>query len=154
MKLLEAQSNFVIEGVEQFLAPFVVEVSGYKLVNIVKDDGIIEDVIWKDEESANPSDEGEGLIQEGPLQLKYLEDDTNGDDSFEIAKRNIGCFVILIFLPPRFHLLLKMEVGDLSTLVRIRTDHWPCLAYMDEYLEALAFRWHVLSLTSLFSIFY
>lgn len=140
VKLLEAQSNFVIEAVEHFLAPFVVAVSGYNLVNIVKDDGIIKDVIWKDEESANPSDEGNGLIDESPLQLKYLEDDTNGDDSFEIAKRNIGCFFVLVFLPPRFHLLLKMEVGNLSTLVRIRTDHWPCLAYMDEYLEALAFR--------------
>ena len=86
VKLLEAQSNFVIEGVEQFLAPFVVAVSGYKLVNIVKDDGIIEDVIQKDEESTNPSHEEDGLIQEGPLQLEYFEYYTNGDDSFQIAK--------------------------------------------------------------------
>ena len=72
--------------------------------------------------------------------MKYLEDDTNGDDSFEIAKRNISCFFILIFLPPCYHLLLKMEVGDLSVLVRIRIDSWPCLAYKDEYLEVIAFR--------------
>jgi AP-5 complex subunit beta-1 len=30
-----------------------------------------------------------------------------------------------------------MEVGEVSTLVRIRTDHWPSLAYIDDYLEAL-----------------
>ncbi|KAJ6901283.1 hypothetical protein NC651_019133 [Populus alba x Populus x berolinensis] len=51
----------------------------------------------------------------------------------------MGCFLVLIFLPPRFHLLLQMEVSDLSTLVRIRTDYWPCLAYVDDYLEVFLY---------------
>ncbi|CAM6047101.1 unnamed protein product [Sphagnum compactum] len=55
----------------------------------------------------------------------------------ESTKGALGSFLVLIFLPPRYHLLLKMEVSDWSTLVRIRTDHWPCLAHVDEFLEAL-----------------
>ncbi|KAH9307738.1 hypothetical protein KI387_035649 [Taxus chinensis] len=145
VKLLETRSDRVIDAAEHFLAPFIVAVSGDQLVNIVKDNSIVKDVVWKDEKSHFSDEEisnspGHSLGQEGPLQLKYLQDAPNVDDSLEISRRHIGCFFILIFLPPRFHLLLKMEVSDFSTLVRIRTDHWPCLAYVDEFLEALAIK--------------
>ncbi|GBG75641.1 hypothetical protein CBR_g20270 [Chara braunii] len=52
----------------------------------------------------------------------------------------LGSMKVLIFLPPRYHLLLWMEVSTESTLVRMRTDYLPCLAQMDEYLEILVCR--------------
>uniref|UniRef100_A0A7N0U7H4 AP5B1 middle domain-containing protein n=1 Tax=Kalanchoe fedtschenkoi TaxID=63787 RepID=A0A7N0U7H4_KALFE len=63
----------------------------------------------------------------GVLQLKYTDEEDEMDSHVSLAARNMGCIFVLIFLPP----------SDFSTLVRFRTDHWPCLAYVDDYLEAL-----------------
>ncbi|KAJ0095368.1 hypothetical protein Patl1_15762 [Pistacia atlantica] len=141
VKLLEVPADTLIRATERCLAPFVVSVIGEQLINIVKDGGIIMDIIWKDLASDSFLD-GSNFstdIERGPLHLTYIGDEKEGEGQVNISKRNMGCFLILIFLPPRFHLLFRMEVSDNSTLVRIRTDHWPCLAYVDDYLEALYF---------------
>ncbi|XP_059655220.1 uncharacterized protein LOC132302403 [Cornus florida] len=139
VKLLEVPATSLIQAVEQYLAPFVVSVIGEPLVNIVKSEGIIRDIIWKDVASDSAFDVtiSDTKFNKGPLYLKYIEDEDDRESHVHISKKNMGCFLILIFLPPRFHLLFQMEVCDVSTLVRIRTDHWPCLAYIDDYLEAL-----------------
>lgn len=140
VKLLEVFADSLISSVERNLAPFVVSVIGDHLVNLVKDNGIIRDVVWG-EESENFGGSNVGALvpysENVPLQLPYTEEESDADNPLQVSKRNMGIFLVLIYLPPRFHLLLQMEVGDISTLVRIRTDHWPCLAYVDEYLEAL-----------------
>uniref|UniRef100_A0A5B7BFY8 Uncharacterized protein n=1 Tax=Davidia involucrata TaxID=16924 RepID=A0A5B7BFY8_DAVIN len=138
VKLLEVPATSLIQAVERNLAPFVVSVTGEPLINIVKSGGIIRDIIWKDVTSDSALDLAisDSNFDRGPLYLKYI-DDEDERDSHHISKKNMGCFLILIFLPPIFHLLFQMEVCDVSTLVRIRTDHWPCLAYIDDYLEAL-----------------
>lgn len=138
VKLLEVPANFAIRVVEQYLADFVVSVIGTSLVEIVKDGGFLKEVTWIDVVS-DSSDESKSItVSDGaPLYLTYFD---NEDDKYRranIGKTNMGCFLVLIFLPPRYHLLFRMEVSDVSTLVRIRTDHWPCLAYVDELLEAL-----------------
>lgn len=141
VKLLEVPATNVIEAVERYLGPFVVSVIGEPLVNIVKDGGIIMDIVWKDvasDSSLDVTTSGTNL-DSGPLYLKYIEDEDEKGSHIHVNKKNMGCFLVLIFLPPRFHLLFQMEVSDVSTLVRIRTDHWPCLAYIDDYLEALFF---------------
>lgn len=138
VKLLEVSAGSLISAVEHYLAPFVVSVSGEALISVVKGGGIIRNVIWKDE--IDFSTDVNSLVTNfdiGPLQLKYFEDENEGESNVGIKRRNMGCFAILIFLPPRFHLLFQMEVSDSSTLIRVRTDHWPCLAYIDDYLEAL-----------------
>lgn len=139
VKLLEVPASSVIQATERYLAPFVVSVLGEPLVSLVKDGGIIRDIIWKDEASDYALDiTSSGTnFDRGPLPLTYTDDVDEMDSLVNIRKKNMGCFLILIFLPPRFHLLFQMEVCDVSTLVRIRTDHWPCLAYTDDYLEAL-----------------
>lgn len=139
VKLLEVPAQLVIEAVERHLAPFVVSIIGGPLVSIVKDGGIISDIFWKDVDSDSSADvttSGTNM-DSGPLYLKYTEDEDDRGGHINVNKKNMGCFLILIFLPPRFHLLFQMEVTDVATLVRIRTDHWPCLAYIDDYLEAL-----------------
>lgn len=138
VKLLEVPADSLIRATEQYLAPFVVSVIGEPLVNMVKDGGIICNIIWKDSASDSFLESTTSVtgLERGPLHLTYGEDDESGS-SINTSKRNMGCFLVLIFLPPRFHLLLQMEVSDLSTLVRIRTDCWPCLAYVDDYLEGL-----------------
>lgn len=139
VKLLEVPAMSLIRAVERHLAPFVVSVMGEPLVNIVKDGGAIRDIIWKDGASDSALDVSTSVTDyaEEPLQLKYIDEEDDRESNVNISNRNIGCFLVLIFLPPRFHLLFQMEVCELSTLVRIRTDHWPCLAYIDDYLEAL-----------------
>ena len=144
VKLLEVPATPLIRAIERQLAPFVISVIGEPLVNIVKDGGVIRDIIWKD----GASDSALDVTTSGndyddkkePLQLKYTEEEEDDREESSVnisSNRNMGCFLVLIFLPPRFHLLFEMEVCELSTLVRIRTDHWPCLAYIDDYLEAL-----------------
>ncbi|XP_020590438.1 uncharacterized protein LOC110031534 [Phalaenopsis equestris] len=139
VKLLDVSPESLISAIEQYLAPFVVSVVGQPLVNIVGNNGVIRDVIWDDDSAAYPED-SKALVpysENEPLQLEYNQDDTALWYPRETSRRSLGTFFVLIFLPPRFHLLFQMEVGNISTLVRIRTDHWPCLAYVDEYLESL-----------------
>lgn len=138
VKLLEVSASSVIQSTERYLAPFVVKVTGEPLSDTVKDGGVMKDIIWKDS-VPDISDDATlaGANFEGPLQLKYTDAEDDMETYANYTSRNMGCIHILIFLPPRYHLLLQMEVSDASTLVRIRTDHWPCLAYIDDYLEAL-----------------
>lgn len=139
VKLLEVPVTNLVEAVERHLAPFVVCVIGESLVDMVKAGGVIKDVVWRDSSSdssldatCSPTSSG------GALYLKYFGDEEDdGETQIATSRKNIGYFHILIFLPPRFHLLFQLEIRDFSTLVRIRTDHWPCLAYVDDYLEAL-----------------
>ncbi|XP_010250298.1 PREDICTED: uncharacterized protein LOC104592558 [Nelumbo nucifera] len=139
VKLLEVPSGSLIPAVERHLAPFIVSVTGRPLINRMKDGGVIGDIIWKDETLDSVLDTTSATdFNGGPLQLEYV-GESGRENHFSISKRDMGHILILIFLPPRFHLLFQMEVCDISTLVRIRTDHWPCLAYIDEYLEALFF---------------
>lgn len=139
VKLLEIPARSLVRAIERHLASFVVSVIGEPLIALVKDGEVIRDVIWKDVASGSSIDvTSTGMdFDRGPLQLTYNDDVGERDGLASISRRNLGCFLVLIFLPPRFHLLFQMEVSDLSTLIRIRTDHWPCLAYIDDYLEAL-----------------
>lgn len=139
VKLLEAPANSLIRAIEQYLASFVVSVIGEHLVDMVKDGGIIKDIVWKDAAADSFVDSAASVtnLDRGPLHLTYFNDEEERETQVNDYKRKMGCIHALIFLPPRFHLLFQMEVSDFSTLVRIRTDHWPCLAYVDDYLEAL-----------------
>ncbi|CAH9105028.1 unnamed protein product [Cuscuta europaea] len=145
VKLLEVPAGSVIRAVERCLAPFVVSIRGEPLINVVKGGEVIRNIVWGDNVTSGSSSDDvstrEMRIDGGPLYLKYVdEEDEDGGGSVNhqvTSTRNMGIFQILVFLPPRFHLLFQMEVCDTSTLVRIRTDHWPCLAYIDDYLEAI-----------------
>ncbi|XP_061342099.1 uncharacterized protein LOC133288379 isoform X2 [Gastrolobium bilobum] len=134
VKLLDVPATSLIQATERYLARFVVGVSGEPLIDVVWEGGIIQNVIWED---ASPDATSVTNLNTSPLRLTYNDEEYEKGGSSNSSKRNLGCFLVLIFLPPRFHLLFQMEVGDLSTLVRIRTDHWPSLAYIDDYLEAL-----------------
>ncbi|RWW63843.1 hypothetical protein BHE74_00028960 [Ensete ventricosum] len=140
VKLLEVFLDSLIKNVEKHLASYVVSVIGDPLVNIVRNNGIIRDVVWENDAEAFVAHDVNALVpysENLPLQLPYFDEQGDAENLSPVSKRTIGTFIILIFLPPRFHLLFQMEVGHSSTLVRIRTDHWPCLAYIDEYLESL-----------------
>ncbi|KAF8081639.1 hypothetical protein N665_0873s0012 [Sinapis alba] len=141
VKLLEVPAETVIQASEFHLAPFVVAITGEQLVNIVKEGGIIENIVWQEEEEGGQatasSSKGATGSNRDPLRLTYI---GYGDDQEVLMTRSrgkLGKIKMLMFLPPRYHLLFEMEVGEGSTLVHIRTDYWPCLAYVDDYLEAL-----------------
>ncbi len=42
---------------------------------------------------------------------------------------------LLIFLPPRFHLLLELRLADDECTVSIKTDFWPVLAHVDGFFD-------------------
>ncbi|AEE76302.1 putative AP-5 complex subunit beta-1 protein [Arabidopsis thaliana] len=144
VKLLEVPAETVIQATELRLAPFVVAISGEQLVNIVRDGGIIENIVWKEEEEEQgdhtnadqPSSSSVGLNR-GPLRLTYIGYGDDQEVPMTRSRGKMGTIKMLMFLPPRYHLMFEMEVGQGSTLVHIRTDYWPCLAYVDDYLEAL-----------------
>ncbi|KZV36746.1 hypothetical protein F511_39291 [Dorcoceras hygrometricum] len=134
VKYLEVPMTSLVLAVERNLAPFVVRVTGEPLVDMVDAGGVIKDTVWKDFKSDPLCQVSSSNV--GPIYLKYMGTEDGIQDPIP-GRKIVGVFDILIFLPPRFHLLFQMEVHDVSTLVRIRTDHWPCLAYVDDYLEAL-----------------
>lgn len=142
VKLLEVTPKVLIGAVERYLSPFVVSVAGSSLITILRGNGVIKNIVWEESDS-NGTVGADALVpysMENNLQLQHIDDDEIGIGLARYAnmsKRDMGVVRVLIFLPPRYHLLFLMEVGYSSTLVRIRTDHWPCLAYVDEYLEAL-----------------
>ncbi|CAN4118545.1 unnamed protein product [Withania somnifera] len=140
VKLLEVPVASLIQAAELSLAPFVVCVTGALLTNLVKEGRVIRGIAWDEMNSGSSSTDDTIAVTSlvgGPLYLKSNDDEDEGGNYVKIRKKNLGTIQILIFLPPRFHLLFQMEVSDTSTLVRIGTDHWPCLAYVDDYLEAL-----------------
>ncbi|BFI27642.1 AP-5 complex subunit beta-1 [Marchantia polymorpha subsp. ruderalis] len=144
VKLIEAQVDRVVGAVEHHLARFVVAVNGDSLAAMTKDGGMSNDVVWEDVGSPVKSPGGGGSEVGSPqknannqLALQFDPRDPNFGPPDESSNNGLGNFLVLIFLPPRYHLLMRMEVADYSTLVRIRTDYWPCLAHVDEFLEAL-----------------
>ncbi|KAK4264140.1 hypothetical protein QN277_029470 [Acacia crassicarpa] len=136
VKLLDIPAASLVQATERHLACFVVGVTGEPLIDIVQGGGIIQNIIWDTTSDASHDSTSVANFDTGPLFLTYNDEDAKGHVS-NGRRRNLGCILILIVLPPRFHLLFQMEVCDDSTLVRIRTDHWPSLAYIDDYLEAL-----------------
>ncbi|KAH7422710.1 hypothetical protein KP509_12G021400 [Ceratopteris richardii] len=145
VKLLEFRADKVLDVVEHFLSPYVVCARGEQLVSILKDSGILENIVWQEDTEPGRSrghlaiTYGLPTSGEGSNQLYDYggEDGETQTSLLDSYRENIGSLCILIFLPPHYHILLKMDIADWSTLVRIRTDYWPCLAYVDEYLEAL-----------------
>uniref|UniRef100_A0A0A9D1F3 Uncharacterized protein n=1 Tax=Arundo donax TaxID=35708 RepID=A0A0A9D1F3_ARUDO len=141
VKLMEVTPKILIGAAERYLAPFVVSVAGDSLVTILRGNGVIKNIVW-DESSSDATIGADALVPYSPdsnLQLQLIDDDqveVGAERYGHQSKRDMRVVRVMIFLPPRHHLLFLMEVGCASTLVRIRTDHWPCLAYVDEYLEA------------------
>lgn len=46
---------------------------------------------------------------------------------------NVQTVRVVVFLPPRYHILFKFRVCAHSTLIRMRTDRWQLLSEMDRY---------------------
>jgi hypothetical protein len=44
---------------------------------------------------------------------------------------------LLIFLPHRYHLLLRVEISDSSTVIRIISDWWRTMTHLDSYFESI-----------------
>ncbi|KAL0857223.1 hypothetical protein Bca101_062377 [Brassica carinata] len=143
VKLLEVPAETVVQASELHLAPFVVAIIGEQLVNIVREGGIIENIVWHEEEEEGggqataSSSMGATGSNRDPLRLTYIGYGDDQEVPMSRSRGKLGKIKMLMFLPPRYHLLFEMEVGEGSTLVHIRTDYWPCLAYVDDYLEAL-----------------
>ncbi|GKC38755.1 AP-5 complex subunit beta-1 [Tanacetum coccineum] len=89
----------LVQAIEKNLSAFVVNVIGDPLINIVKDGGIISDIIWNDDVVSSGLDVAvDPNINEGPL--KYDDEEDESGSGLHISKRNMGRFHILIFLPP------------------------------------------------------
>jgi hypothetical protein len=77
------------------------------------------------------------IKKQGPWKKFCIVDDANAD-----AKREeegvTQQYPLLIFLPPKYHIVVLIsEGGNLGWTARINTDFWPCLEYIDDYLNSL-----------------
>ncbi|KAF3792578.1 AP-5 complex subunit beta-1 [Nymphaea thermarum] len=95
VKLLEAPSYVFIGAVERSLASFVVSVIGEPLVTVVRDGGVIKDVLWK-EESPTQTSEVNSLVPyaSGPQQLKYISDgkETHSNPDDDVLSQVVSIF--------------------------------------------------------------
>ncbi|GJY40447.1 hypothetical protein Tco_0427717 [Tanacetum coccineum] len=99
VKFLEVPAASLVQAIEKNLSAFVVNVIGDPLINIVKDGGIISDIIWNDDVVSSCLDVAvDPNINEGPL--KYDDEEDESGSGLHLSKRNLGRFHILIFLPP------------------------------------------------------
>ena len=57
------------------------------------------------------------------------------DETWNSSRRE--CFWLGIFLAPSYHLLLKFYPSADSTTIRIRTDYWQSMLYIDDFFEQL-----------------
>jgi AP-5 complex subunit beta-1 len=155
VKLLEVPEDVLINAVEKHLTKYVVRVAGGPLVRVICQNGVIENVILDEKEdeggidvdtTRNEVSAEKALVayskEKSGVEIELAQDEMENYKSdrsmVSVGKgKSMGTFCVLVFLPPRYHLLFLMEIGYSSTMVRMRTDHWPCLAYIDEYLEAL-----------------
>lgn len=46
----------------------------------------------------------------------------------------------IIFLPPKYHILLQFDINEDYTIVHIHSDHWRTLAHIDSALDRLSHR--------------
>ena len=46
-----------------------------------------------------------------------------------------GCYEVLLFLPPQYHILLKCSPDDSTSVVEIATDHWMLLPFIGDWLK-------------------
>lgn len=71
----------------------------------------------------------------------YDDDDDPSRNSLRIEmekgrKEEAKVIKVLIFLPRSFHLLLLFRIGASRTIVKIRTDYWRCLSFVDPFFDA------------------
>jgi len=52
-----------------------------------------------------------------------------------INQEDLEVMHVMIFLPHKFHLLLKMLLYQNETLIVIYTDYWRILPFIDSYIE-------------------
>lgn len=110
----------MVDAVEYYLAPFVVTVRGNQLVSILQESGVLKDVVWQ-EDADNVSGRAScltityGLPTQKNDGYSDVLHESQGHDELgtpEVLKEILGSLFILIFLPPRFHILFKMDVSE------------------------------------------
>ncbi|CAI7888159.1 unnamed protein product [Closterium sp. NIES-53] len=149
----------VIEAVEQHLGWFVVGVEGRglrrwlqervkQMVVLSCDDASVckkrAVKVWERVLGRRPStseESGAEVVQVGASDVLLLTAVSvgAGQQAAQAGSeaRTLGCVQVLVFIPPRFHVVMRLEVGAASTIIRFRTDYWPCLVHVDEYLESI-----------------
>ena len=129
VKLLCLPREEVLRKIEVHLGCFVVQ---QQLLSESSDGDGVDDT-EREEDGEDEDGEEEWYTATGGG-----EEEGNGvfDDSAEgggAGSAKVRTVRVLIFLMPRFHLLLKFRISPMSTLVRIRTDCWHLLAAIDRY---------------------
>ena len=120
VKVLYMSKMEVLLAVQRHLGPFLV---------LKKDDD------WKDSVAREDCEEMWYVSKEEESDHMKGEEGGEGGERGGNKGGRVEVRKAVIFLPPRYHLLLKFHISDGSTVVRIRTDRWQLLAEMDRYLD-------------------
>lgn len=118
IRLIDIEKNNMISKIKAKLSPFICDEKEKVIKNtdleIEEYDFCVDDILKKVNIKEKPSDSI----------IIY--------NSQEYCLRELE---ILIFLPSKFHLLFKIFVSERTSIIRIRSDYFPCLEYLDEYFD-------------------
>ncbi|KAJ3427445.1 ap-5 complex subunit beta-1 [Anaeramoeba flamelloides] len=127
----------IIESVEKFHSAESIKAIRVKSDILIKNvldklDKFIIKVIYHEKQ------EQEEKMEEGGR--KNLDGKKETQDKKKLQdKKSISQIYTFMFLPPKYHLLLKFEIDELSTIVKIKTDFWLCLRWIDEFINNCIF---------------
>eukprot|EP00397_Hematodinium_sp_SG-2012_P059780 GEMP01077038.1.p1 GENE.GEMP01077038.1~~GEMP01077038.1.p1 ORF type:complete len:141 (+),score=22.12 GEMP01077038.1:128-550(+) len=83
---------------------------------------------------------GPFIVSQDSLNLPVEDFDFEQEAMFESAEGpynvNLEQEAVIIFIPPRYHLLMRFTMSVQTTVVRILTDRFHLLAHMDAFFEA------------------
>lgn len=64
-------------------------------------------------------------------------DTTDTDTTDEATQPADELWKVFVFLPPKHHLLMMFLVSSAQTVVKLNTDYWLSLAYVDDFFGLL-----------------
>lgn len=98
----------------------------------------------KNEEHSRSSPTKEGALSITRLELSYqklhdlLVNKLTPYCPYLQPLKDEGSYEVLLFLPPRYHILLKCSSDDATSVVEIATDHWMLLPFVGEWLKNIS----------------
>lgn len=117
VKVLDLDREVMQELIRSQLGPFVVPAE----VNLPEEDFDFEQEEYFERWNALPLAEGDGT---GAAPV---------DEEEEEVVLNVETVCIIVFIPPSYHLLMRFAISSHSTIVRVLTDRFQLLSYMDAF---------------------
>ena len=118
------------------LGPFMIKPRRPLRLRCIIGDKVEHVIVSEADGYALQDEEEKWYVVSGGSTRKADNSHSDGRLSPQNTRVRVAVVEVAIFLPPRYHLLLRFHVSPASTVVRIRTDRWQLLAEMDKFLDS------------------